>query len=162
MSSSKQSKEQSQAQSRGYTPSRKEIKQTQKKQAQQAAARRSLSKKQREQQKQRRVVMIVGAAVGVALLVLLGGLFYDQVWRPARPVAEVNDATLTRRDYWQERRLAIANQIAQNMQFLLLFGDNPQFRDQFAGQSPGLNQQVTPCVARQSMRRLSSSGSEKR
>lgn len=140
MSSSKSSKKQSQA--GGYNPSPKEIKQTQKKQAEQVAARRSLTKKQREQQKQRRLIMSVGAAVGLAVLALLGGILYDQVWLPSRPVAEVNDVTLTRSDYWQERRLALTNQIAQNMRFLLLFGNNPQFRDQFAGQSPALNQQI--------------------
>jgi parvulin-like peptidyl-prolyl isomerase len=141
MSSSKPSKKQSQT--GGYTPSRKDIKQTQKKQAEQVAVRRSLTKKQREQQKQRRLIMIVGAAVGLAVLALLGGILYDRVWLPARPVAAVNDTTLTRSEYWEERRLAVANQIAQNMQFLLLFGNNPQFRDQFAGQSPALNQQVS-------------------
>ncbi|NJL04933.1 MAG: peptidylprolyl isomerase [Chloroflexaceae bacterium] len=86
--------------------------------------------------------MIIGAVLGLALLILAGGITYQQVWVPSRPLAQVGSTTLTRRDYWQESRIAIAQEIAQNLQLLRLFGSDAQFSSQFAGRSPVLNQQV--------------------
>ncbi|NTV62280.1 MAG: peptidylprolyl isomerase [Oscillochloris sp.] len=94
---------------------------------------------------QRRVVLVTASAVGLALLVLMIGLGYDQLWVPSRPVAKVGAVTLSRRDYWQERRSAYAHQIVQNFQLLALFGGssgNEQFTQQFSNQSPTLNAQV--------------------
>jgi parvulin-like peptidyl-prolyl isomerase len=49
--------------------------------------------------------------------------------------------SLSRSDYWQERRYEIARQIAQNTQLLALFGDN-QAAAQFQGRTPALNEQA--------------------
>ncbi len=122
--------------------SQKEQAAAQKRQAQVAAERRMSAKRQREQQEQRRFLMIIGAVLGITLLILAGGITYQQVWLPSRPLAQVGSTTLTRRDYWQESRLAIAQEIAQNLQLLRLFGNDAQFSNQFAGRSPSLNQQV--------------------
>ncbi len=122
--------------------SQKEQAAAQKRQAQVAAERRMSAKRQREQQEQRRFLMIIGAVLGITLLILASGIIYQQVWLPSRPLAQVGSTTLTRRDYWQESRLAIAQEIAQNLQLLRLFGNDAQFSNQFAGRSPSLNQQI--------------------
>lgn len=134
-----------QSQSRSRAAQKKaqeQAREAQKRQSAAIAERRRLTRKQREQQEQRRFLMIIGAVLGVTLLVLLGGVIYQQAWLPSRPVAQVGSATLTRSGYWQEARLAIAQEIAQNLQLQNLFGGDPQFSQQFAGRSPALNQQV--------------------
>ncbi len=105
-------------------------------------SRRTLSKKRREEQRQRLVIAFVGGAIGLVVLVLLVGVFRSQVWLPSRPIAQVGDMVLTRRDYWQQQRYSLAQQIAQNLQFQALFADNPQISAQFSGQTPALNQQI--------------------
>jgi parvulin-like peptidyl-prolyl isomerase len=121
---------------------RKADKQARRAQAQAVATRRRLSKKQRETQQQRRALIVVGSVLAVALVVFVGGILYDTFWLPSRPVAQVGNTTLTRDDYWEERRSSIAQQIVQNFRFLRLFGSDQQFSAQFAGQSPTLNQEV--------------------
>ncbi|NCC34623.1 MAG: peptidylprolyl isomerase, partial [Chloroflexia bacterium] len=81
-------------------------------------------------------------ALGLALVAVLGGLLYDRLWLPSRPVARVGDVTLSRSDYWQELRLGYTQQIVQNFQLLALFAGNPQFTQQFEGQSPQIDQQI--------------------
>ncbi len=103
---------------------------------------RGLSRKRREEQRQRRILLIAGSAIGLALLIVLAGFLYDQVWLPSRPVAQVNGETLNTREYWRERRLAYAQEVYQNLQLLALFGANQQISGQFANQSPAIDQQV--------------------
>ncbi len=104
-------------------------------------ARRALSKKKREASRQRLVITTTGVAVGLALLALLVGVIYDQFWYPSQAIAQVNDETLTRREYWQQQRYQLIDQIAQNLEMLQLFGDQ-EFASQFAGRSPAINDQV--------------------
>ncbi len=131
-SRSRAAQKQAQAQSR----------EAQKRQSKAVAERRHLTRKQRELQEQRRFLMIIGAVLGLTALVLVAGVVYQQAWLPSRPVAQVGSATLTRSAYWQQARLAIAQEIAQNLQLQNLFGSDPQFSQQFTGRSPALNQQV--------------------
>jgi parvulin-like peptidyl-prolyl isomerase len=104
--------------------------------------RRRLARHEREVRNQRRVVIVTAIALGLALLTVVVGLSYEQLWVPSRPVARVGDATLSRSDYWAERRLAYAREIAQNFQLVALFGGNQQFTQQFANQSPNINRQI--------------------
>ncbi|HEU4324318.1 MAG TPA: peptidylprolyl isomerase [Roseiflexaceae bacterium] len=106
----------------------------------QPATRRVSPRRQREQARQRMVVIGSSVAVGLALLALLIGVLYDQVWVPSRPVAQVGSNTLSRGGYNQERREAIAREISQNLQLVRLFGG--QLSGQFAGRTPALNTQV--------------------
>lgn len=122
--------------------SKQQARQISRKQSEVVQKRRQLSKKQREERDQRRFLTVVGAAVGIAVLVLLGGFLYQQLWYPSRPVARVGSDTLSRDDYWQMSRASIAQEIAQNFQLLALFGTNEQFGTQFQNRSPGLNQQA--------------------
>lgn len=92
--------------------------------------------------RQRTIITLTGAAIGLALLVVLGGVLYDQVWTPSRPVAQVGAVSLSRGDYWRERRLAFGRELAQNFQLLALFGGNQQFAGQFQNRSPVINQQL--------------------
>ncbi|NJP06952.1 MAG: peptidylprolyl isomerase [Chloroflexaceae bacterium] len=61
---------------------------------------------------------------------------------PSQSVAQVNDTTLSRGEYWQERRFDLAQEIVQNIQFSTMFRDNPQIAQQFADRSPSINLQV--------------------
>ncbi|WP_238613244.1 peptidylprolyl isomerase [Candidatus Oscillochloris fontis] len=104
--------------------------------------RRRLARHAREVRDQRRVMLIIGSGIGLALLILLVGLSYDRLWIPSRPVAQVGSTTLNRGDYWQQQRLAYARELSQNFQLLALFGGNQQIAQQFANQSPLINQQI--------------------
>lgn len=103
--------------------------------------RRQETRREREQRQQRTIYALVGGAVAVVAVVLLAGVIYDQVWRPSQAVARVNDTTLTLGDYWQEQQDSLTAQIIQNLQLLALT-TGQEFSSQFAGQSPGLNQQI--------------------
>jgi hypothetical protein len=117
--------------------------QTPKKPQQPPLTRRARSRHERELQRQRLVIIISGIAIGLALLAVLIGVGYDQLWLPSRPVAQVNSAALSRRDYWTERRNELARQVAQTMKNLTLLGSlGPQFTQQLAGQIPALNDQA--------------------
>jgi parvulin-like peptidyl-prolyl isomerase len=102
--------------------------------------RRARSRHQRELQRQRLVIIVAGTAIGLALLAVLVGVGYDRVWIPSRPVAQVGSTSLSRGDYWTERRYEIARRMAQNIQLLALFGG--QFGSQFEGQIPQLDAQA--------------------
>ncbi len=103
---------------------------------------RTLSKKRREERRQRLVITVVGVTVGLAVLALIIGVSYDQLWIPSRSVAQVGSTTLTRRQYWQERRYDLAQEVVQNVQLQALFGDNPQFGQQLAERNPTVNLQA--------------------
>jgi|GEM_PF-414913 len=102
--------------------------------------RRGRARWQRERDNQRRVTIAAGIAVTLAVVAILGGVLYDRVWLPSRPVAQANGVTLSRGDYNTERRHEIARNIAQTLQLLATFGS--QLGDQFTGQTPALNSQV--------------------
>lgn len=104
--------------------------------------RRPAPRRDHEAERQRLVVLVVAGAIGLALVAILVGLGYEFLWKPSRPVAQVGSVSIDRRGYWEEARTATARQIVQNFQLLALFGGNPQFTQQFQGQSPGLNRQV--------------------
>jgi parvulin-like peptidyl-prolyl isomerase len=105
--------------------------------------RRARSRHEREVQRQRLVILISGIAIGLAVLAVLIGLGYDRLWLPSRPVASVNNTTLSRREYWSEQRNELARRIAQSVNSLALLSSlGPQFTQQVAGQIPPLNQQV--------------------
>ncbi|NJN19436.1 MAG: peptidylprolyl isomerase, partial [Oscillochloris sp.] len=107
-------------------------------QAAQSPRRRSATRHDQEAQRQRLVVFATAGALAIALIAIISGLLYEQVWLPGRPVARVADTTLSRSDYWAERREAYIREIVQNFQLLALFGGNPQFTQQFQNQSPNI------------------------
>lgn len=107
-----------------------------------AGQRRVTTRKRQEEQRQRLVITITAATIGLALLAVLLGLAYEQLWLPSRPVARVGASELSRSGYWTERKHAYAREIVQNFQLLALFGGNPQFTQQFLGQSPVIDQQI--------------------
>lgn len=102
--------------------------------------RRASARVRREQQRQRLVVTIVGGILGVALLALLVGVLYDRVWLPSRPVATVNNATLTRGEYEVQRRYQLARNISNNLQLQAILGS--QYSSQFGGQTSSLDAQA--------------------
>src|SRR5215218_8738029 len=118
--------------------------QTPKKPAQSAPqgplTRRARSRHQRELRRQRLVMIIAGSAIGLALLAVLIGVAYDQLWIPSRPVAQAGSATLSRGDYWRERRDEIARRLTQSLQLISMFGG--QFGSQFEGQISQLDAQL--------------------
>ncbi len=101
--------------------------------------RRAASRHERELNRQRLIMIISGSAIGLALLAVLAGVIYDQVWLPSRPIAEINGTTLSRNDYTRERRNEIARNVAQSL-FLSTFG--AQFADRFLGQIGTLDSEV--------------------
>ncbi len=106
------------------------------------APRRPSRRRLEEERRQRLIILTTASAIAIALVAVLIGVIYEQVWIPSRPVAQVGSATLTRSDYWRERRLAYARQVTQNFQLLDLFGNDPQLAQQFQGQSAVIDQQI--------------------
>jgi parvulin-like peptidyl-prolyl isomerase len=102
--------------------------------------RRARSRRQREAQRQRLVLILSGTAIGLALLAVLIGVAYDRLWIPSRPIAQAGSATLSRGDYWSERRNEIARRLTQSLQLISMFGG--QFASQFEGQISQLNAQL--------------------
>jgi len=85
-------------------------------------------------------MIIAGVAIGLALLAVLIGVAYDRLWIPSRPVAQAGSATLSRGDYWRERRDEIARRLTQSLQLISMFGG--QFSSQFEGQITQLDAQL--------------------
>jgi hypothetical protein len=106
------------------------------------APRRIAARRLHEEQRQRLVWLVTIGALGLALLSVIAGVLITQVWQPSQAVARVGSESLTRRDYWAERKNAYAREIIQNFQLIALFGGNPQFTQQFQGQSAAIDNQV--------------------
>jgi parvulin-like peptidyl-prolyl isomerase len=97
------------------------------------------SRREREERRQRQIIMLSGIAIGVALLAVIVGVLYDQVYLPSQPVAQINGVNLSRGDYWRERRGDSAASISQAI-FLTSFG--PQFAQQAQGQISALENAI--------------------
>ncbi|WP_298817742.1 peptidylprolyl isomerase [Chloroflexus sp.] len=107
------------------------------------APRRPSRRRLEEEQRQRLIIIATASALAIALIAIVSGVIYEQLWIPSRPVAQVGATTLTRSDYWRERRLAYAREIYQNFQLLDLFGaSSPQLAQQFQGRSIVIDQQI--------------------
>lgn len=106
------------------------------------APRRVAARRLQEEQRQRIVWLVTGAAIALALLSVIIGLLITQVWQPSQAVARVGSASLSRRDYWAERKNAYAREIVQNFQLVALFGANTQFTQQFQGRSATIDNQI--------------------
>lgn len=110
------------------------------------ATRRASARRLREQKRQRLIITVAASAVGVALLALLVGVLYDQVYTPSQPVARVGTTTLSRGDYTNVRRQQIAADINSTLDLIYRFGN--QFGDQFAQRVPQLNAEADPRTLR--------------
>lgn len=112
--------------------------------------RRPLTKRQqayqaREANMQRRVILAIGGALLLALLIIAGGVLYDQLLVPSRTVKTVNNQTLSRGQYDRVARDAVIAQIAQAAQFAKLVGPNAsisQEQGSFTQQIVQANQQL--------------------
>ncbi|MBV9788984.1 MAG: peptidyl-prolyl cis-trans isomerase, partial [Chloroflexi bacterium] len=99
--------------------------------------RRQIAAQQHEANVQRRVVLAIGGAVGLAILLIIGGFVYDRLIQPTQTLKTVNGATLTRGDYEELVRSNTIQQIIQGLQFSKLFGAN-----QSLGQTGQFDEQV--------------------
>jgi parvulin-like peptidyl-prolyl isomerase len=84
----------------------------------------------------------VAGVVVVVVLILLVGVFYDQVWEPRQAIAQVNEENLTQQEFRQELRDTFAQEIVRNLQLVAMFEGNEQIREQFANLSPGINESL--------------------
>lgn len=126
---------------RGRTAPQKQRKPQKKKQRQDhiptvKTTRKTLSKKRREEMQQRVLIRVVSVALIISVLLIVAGVFYDRLWVPAKPVAQVGEETLTRNEFRQHMQDTFAQQIIQNLQMVAMFGDQEQLREQFALRSP--------------------------
>lgn len=97
-------------------------------------------RKLREQRRQRQIMLLSGIAIGVALVAILAGVLYDQVYIPSQPVARVGDSALSKSAYWNEKRNQSAANIGQAL-YLITFGQ--QFAQQVLGQVSAVDQGIT-------------------
>lgn len=83
-------------------------------------------------------MLALSGVVALVIALVAGGFIWEQFILPSRPVAHVNQTTLTRRGYEQlQRNQLITQQIVQNLQLFRLFGNQ-----NFGGQQGSFDQQV--------------------
>jgi hypothetical protein len=104
-----------------------------------SAAKHRSPRRQREERRQRLIIIVSGAAIGIALIAVLIGVFNDQVYVPGQAIAKVNGVSLSRSAYWKERRNDSAASISQAL-FLTAFG--PQFAQQVQSQINGVDSSI--------------------
>ena len=73
-----------------------------------------------ERERARRLTIIVGVVLGIAAVVLVGGLLYQLVFIPSSSVARVNDTSISVRDLDKESRFVQLQTIAQLDQLIQL------------------------------------------
>lgn len=73
-----------------------------------------------ERERARRLTIIVGVVLGIAAVVLVGGLLYQLVFIPNSSVARVNDTSISVRDLDEESRFVQLQTIAQLEQLIQL------------------------------------------
>lgn len=99
--------------------------------------RRQLAAQNREANLQRRVLLWISATIGLALLLIVGGVLYDRLYLPNRTLKQVNNETLTRGEYEQLARGDAIQQMLQTLRFAKLFGATQSF-----GQGGSFSEQV--------------------
>lgn len=109
--------------------------------------RRQGARREREQRRQQTVIRVIGTILGLSLLAIILGLAYEQVWLPSRPVAKLNNTTLSRKEYWDVRRQEITRNISETIKSVQrLSAISPQFAQQLGGQLlqqiPSYNQEI--------------------
>lgn len=108
-------------------------------QARRVSANRHITKSERENQRRRLVIITTIVAVAVALVSVVSGVLYDNVFVPAQTVATVGNVNLSREMYVREKRLSLTANMAQN---LLLASFGGQFAERFQQQNPYLESQI--------------------
>ncbi|MCB0240591.1 MAG: hypothetical protein KDH08_18565, partial [Anaerolineae bacterium] len=73
-----------------------------------------------ERERARRLTIIVGVVLGIAAVVLVGGLLYQLVFVPNSSVARINDTSISVRDLDKESRFVQLQTIAQLDQLIQL------------------------------------------
>jgi hypothetical protein len=68
----------------------------------------------------------VAAAGLLALIVLAGGLLYDNVYKPNQTLATVGSVSISRQDYWKARAIGLYEQALQYQQFAQFVGPDQQ------------------------------------
>lgn len=109
-------------------------------QASRVAANRQTTRRDREERRRRTVMWTTLSAVGIAVVSLAVGALYDLVYVPNQQVASVGDASLTRTQYVQEKRLALTSGMAQNV-LLATFGGT--FGTNYAQQNPFIEDEIS-------------------
>ena len=89
--------------------------------------RRQIAARSREANIQRRVLLIIGGTIALALLLIIGGIVYERVWRPSQAVRSVNGTTLTQGGYEDLARENMLRQMAQTLYYSILVGSNQSF-----------------------------------
>ncbi len=94
--------------------------------------------------RQRLVIITSAVAIGLALLAVLIGVGYERLWVPSRPVAQVNGESLSRSQYWTERRNSSSRRnLTESIKNLALLSSlGPQLTQQIAAQIPPLNDEI--------------------
>ena len=108
-------------------------------QARRVAVNRQLTRRDREDRRRSVVMWTTISAIGVAVGALAIGALYDLVYVPNQRVASVADATLSRSQYVQEKRLALTSGMAQNV-LLATFGGT--FGTNYAQQNPFIEDEI--------------------
>jgi len=89
--------------------------------------RRQVTAQRHEANIQRRVLLIIGGLIALTLLLIVGGIVYERVWRPSQNVRSVNGASLTQGGYEALTRQNLVQQMAQTLYYSILVGSNQSF-----------------------------------
>jgi hypothetical protein len=89
--------------------------------------RRQIATQQRESNLQRLVLLTLGGVILLALLLIIGGLVWEQVVQPRQTIKQVNGETLTRARYDRFARESVIQQMVQSLRLAKLFGPGQGF-----------------------------------
>jgi parvulin-like peptidyl-prolyl isomerase len=92
------------------------------------------SRAERDRMWQRRVMFATAVLIGISLIVLVGAIFYEQVWRPRQPVTTVNGVEVSTRDFQARVRFTRWLTADQIRDLYFMTGGNMDYLEQIAGQ----------------------------
>jgi parvulin-like peptidyl-prolyl isomerase len=92
------------------------------------------SRAERDKMWQRRVLFATILLIGVSLAVLVGAIFYEQVWRPHQAVTTVNGVEVSTKDFQERVRLSRWLTAEKVRSYFYLFQGNTDYLQQYVGQ----------------------------
>ena len=87
---------------------------------------RRMPRREIQARRQRMVRWGVAAAGLLALIVLVGGLLYEYVYKPNQTLATVGAVSISRQDYWKSRAIGLYEQALQYQDFAQFVGPDQQ------------------------------------
>jgi peptidyl-prolyl cis-trans isomerase D len=114
---------------------------------QKVATKKHLARVERERRQRRTLLTIAGVVFGVIILVLAYGLLDEFVLKQNRPVAKVNNESISLREFQSQVRFTrwqMIQEYQQTLNFMQFFGNDPTFSQQIQAQLQQMAMNLSP------------------